>query len=145
VAAKHEKTTVGHIVGIPGGRGGWSYVFSIDGVKVDDSSQVCETPLAPGACISGPVLVYYSYEPFRNSRLEDFSVASKNAYRTGKLALAVCLPLLALSLTGFVILARKSRRDDDSDSGDDRSDSEEERLERKSSDQPEDLHIVPNE
>jgi hypothetical protein len=110
---------------------------------MDDSSEVCETPLAPGACIGGPVLVYYSYEPFRNSRLEDFSVASKNAYRAGKLALAVCLPLLALS-TGFVILARKSRCDDDSDPGDDSSDSEEEKLDRKSSDQPDDLHIVPN-
>ena len=36
-----------------------------------------------------PVLVYYSYQPNSDSRLEDFAAASTHAYRFGKTALAI--------------------------------------------------------
>jgi hypothetical protein len=57
-------------------------VFLVNGVKMDDYSEVCPTPLAPGACFNenGLVLVYYSYQPYPNSRLEDFAIASSHAY-----------------------------------------------------------------
>jgi hypothetical protein len=117
VAAKHEATTVGHILGIDYGKGGpfWRYEFSINGAKVVGRSQVCATPLAPGACLNGPVLVYYSYQPNSNSRLEDFAAASTHAYRFGKTALAIGFTFLVLSGAGICIVARKDKRKNDSD------------------------------
>jgi hypothetical protein len=145
VAAQHEATSVGRVVGIYTGRGGFSYhyEFSVNGVKMDDQSKVCATPLEPGACDNnGPVLVYYSYQPYSNSILEDFAVASKDAYRWGKPALAISLTLLVLSSTGMVIRGRKKKGDRDSDSD---SDSEDEKGRSKSDDVPDGIHIVPDE
>ena len=79
VAAQHETTTVGNIERVHVSTKGTTYFyqFSINGVRMDDYSDVCRTPLAPGACNNhGPVLVYYSYQPYANSRLEDFAAAS---------------------------------------------------------------------
>lgn len=116
VAAQHEATTVGRIVKVENGKGGpaWRYEFSVNGVKVDDYSEVCATPLAPDACFSnGPVLVYYSYRPYSNSRLEDFAVASSHANRFGRPTLAIGLLLLALSTACITIMTRKDKREGD--------------------------------
>jgi hypothetical protein len=70
VAAKHEAKAVGRVVGMLHRKGGAAYhfVFSLNGVDRDDTSKICATPLAPGACDNkGPVLVYYSFQPFQNS------------------------------------------------------------------------------
>ncbi|MFY9854173.1 MAG: hypothetical protein WAK26_09890 [Terracidiphilus sp.] len=141
VAAEHEATTVGRVVKILGGKGGpaYQYVFSVNGAKVDDYSKVCETPLAPGACDNhGPVLVYYSFQPFSNSRLEDFADASKHAFRVGIPALAIGLPLFVLSLWTMVILSRRDKREGDPDV-------DEEEGTSKSDDVPDAIHIVPGE
>jgi hypothetical protein len=113
IAAEDENTVVGRIVPVTSGTShAYHYVFSVNGVKMDDYSDVCRTPLAPDACKKyGPVLVYYSYQPFQNSRLEDFSVASAHAYRIGKFALAMGLPFLIPSTIGIANQARKDRRE----------------------------------
>lgn len=119
------------------GSSAYHYVFSVNGVKMDDQSDVCATPLAPGACDNhGPVLVYYSFQPFSNSLLEDFSVASNLSYRFGKLAFAIDLPLLVLSSVAIAVLARKEKREGDSDS---------EVESDTPSEVPDDLHIAPHE
>jgi hypothetical protein len=113
VAAQHQATVVGHVVSMLHGKGGalsYHYVFSLNGVDRDDTSEVCATPLAPGACDNkGPVLVYYSYQPFPNSRLQDFTDASRHAYRVGRRELGIGLPLLALSIAGLVIRSRNGK------------------------------------
>lgn len=118
VAAQHQATAVGHVVGILHSKGSISYhyVFSLNGVDRDDTSSVCATSLEPGACNhNGPVLVYYSFQPFQNSLLEDFANASRHAYRTGKIALAIGLPLLVLSCTGFATRTRRTKGEGASD------------------------------
>lgn len=112
-AAQHEATTVGRVVRVSN-RGAFKYVFSVNGVKMDDFSESCATPLTPDACYNnGPVLVYYSYQPYQNSRLEDFTVASKHAYLIGIPALAIGLPLFVLSGAVTAILLRKDQRADE--------------------------------
>jgi hypothetical protein len=140
IAAEHEATTVGHVVKMLSGRSrAYQYVFSINGAKVDDYSRVCETPLAPGACDNhGPVLVYYSFQPFSNSRLEDFAVASKHAYRVGVPSLAIGFPLFVLSLATMVILSRRDKDEEDSDP-------DEQEGASKSDDVPDAIHIFRGE
>jgi len=141
VAAQHQSTTVGHVVRISGGKGGpyYHYVFSVNGVAVDDSSNVCHTPLAPGACDNlGPVLVYYSHQPFAISKLQDFTSASNDAYRFGKPALAIGLPLFVWSTVIMVILSRKNKpKHHPNPDG--------EKGRSKSGDVPDVIHIVPGE
>jgi hypothetical protein len=120
VAAQHEATTVGRVVGMYYGKGSsaYHYEFSVNAVRMDDYSEICATPLAPGACDHhGPVLVYYSYQPFQNSLLEDFAVASARPYRFGKPALAIGLPLFVLSIAALVVLSRKGRSEAEPDPG----------------------------
>lgn len=141
VAAQHQLTAVGRFVRISSGKGGpyYHYVFSVNGVAVDDSSNVCHTPLAPGACDNlGPVLVYYSYQPFAISKLQDFTSASTDAYRFGAPALAIGLPLFVLSIAALVVLSRKGRSETEPDRGDQPGASKSDNI-------PDDLHIVPGE
>lgn len=142
VAAQHEATTAGRITKITHGRHGsvaYHYAFSVNGVQFDDYSGVCATPLAPGACSNnGPVLVYYAFEPYQNSRLEDFAVASTDAYRFGKPALAIGLPLFIWSTVIMVILSRKTKPKGESNPGDQKGRS-------KSDNVPDVIHIVPGE
>jgi hypothetical protein len=141
VAAQHEATTAGRVVGYFTGKGGYSYhyVFTVNGVNFDDYSKVCRTPLAPGACDhKGPVLVYYSFEPIHNSRLEDFSAASAHSYSIGQPLLAVGLPLFVLSIAALVVLSRSDKRGGHSDS-------ERRKGGSKSDNVPEVIHIVPGE
>ena len=72
--------------------------------------RLCDCPGAGRVRQKGPVLVYYSFEPYPNSRLEDFAVASHNDIRAGIPALAIGLPLLVLSCGGFAIHMRRSQR-----------------------------------
>jgi len=105
VAAQHQVTAVGHLLNVPSRKGAYQYEFSVNGVKMVDSSDMCTTPLTLEACSNkGTVLVYYTYEPYPNSRLEDFATASAFAYRVGKPLLAICLPLFVLSAIAFAIL-----------------------------------------
>lgn len=82
--------------------------------------------------------MYYSYQPFTNSRLEDFAVAARHAYRIGKPALAIGLPLLVLTCACIAILQRKDKGEDDSDP-------EDEKGRSKTHDVPGSIHIVPDE
>jgi hypothetical protein len=139
VAAEHEATAVGRVVGFYHGKGSMAYhfVFSVNEVAMDDYSEVCATPLTPGACDNrGPVLVYYSYQPYQNSLLEDFAVASRHAYRMSKFAFAIGLPCLVLSCVSMVILERKDKGKD--------SDPEDRKRTDIDSEMPDDLHIVPH-
>ena len=140
VAAQREATATGKVLGVLTGKShAYHYEFSVNGVNVDDSSEVCATPLTPEACDShGPVLVYYSYQPYRNSRLEDFAVASTHAYRTGKPALAIGFPMLGLTCVAMAILLRKDRGEDGADPGAQKGRS-------KSDNVPDAIHIVPGE
>jgi hypothetical protein len=107
VAAQHQVTAVGHLLNVPGRKGAYQYEFSVNGVKMVDSSNMCTTPLTLEACANkGTVLVYYTYEPYPNSRLEDFASASAFAYRVGKPMLAIGLPLFVLSAIAFAFLLR---------------------------------------
>jgi len=120
VAAQHEATVVGRVVRISSGKGGpfYHYVFSVNGVSVDDSTGYCRTPLEPDACDNlGPVLVYYSFQPFRISALEDFAPSSVRAYREGTIWLAVGLIMF---IAGFIIITSmiwQNKRDDEPDRG----------------------------
>lgn len=137
VAAQHEATTVGRVIGTY--KGDWHYEFTLNGVKFDDWSAVCRTPLAPDACYGyGSVLVYYSFEPFQNTRLEDFSAASAHAYRIGKPALGIGLPLFILTCVVAVILSRKDKSNDDPDPDNQKGASRSDEI-------PDSIHIVPGE
>ena len=61
------------------------------------------------------MLVYYSYQPYSNSALEDFADASAHAYRVGKPTLAIGLPLFVLSLAALIILSRKDKPEEEPD------------------------------
>jgi hypothetical protein len=141
LAGRYEATTVGRIVSIEYGRHGqiWKYVFSVNGVKYNDSSRTCRTPLAPGACNNnGPVLVYYSFQPFQQSRLQDFVVASKRAYEVGETALAIGFILLI----GVFIAKIKEKRDREA-AGE--PDPDKQKGASKSGGMPDDIHILPGE
>ena len=145
VAAQHEATTVGRVVRIYHGKGGptWHYTFTVNEAKFDDYSGVCETPLEPGACYdNGPVLVYYSFQPFQNSRLEDFSVASAHDYRIGKPALAIGLPLFILTCVAIAILSCKGKREDEDE---DDFDPDNQKGASRSDEIPDSIHITPSE
>lgn len=139
VAARHQATTVGRITRVDHGKGGpyYRYVFSANGAKVDDYSGVCSTPLTPDACWNnGQVLVYYSYEPYANSRLEDFGVASTHCYKIG-------VPWLLFGVSLFILgvvistLSRRNKSDGDGITEEDTGENDCEDVE-----QP--IHIVPN-
>ena len=99
VAAGHEASTVGQVVNISEGPRHtiYEYEFRVNGVKMRDSSELCRTPLSPVSCIAGgPAVVYYSDQPFSNSLLEDFAVASRDAIKRGNQALLIGLPLIVV-------------------------------------------------
>lgn len=115
--AQHEKSSVGRVISrhVQDNVRGlkrlnpfgdetfvYHYVFSVNGVRMDDYDRVCKTPLAAGVCSqAGPVLVFYSYQPFTMSRMEDFAVAGRNTAQSAKLPLVLGLPLLLLGVAGI--------------------------------------------
>jgi uncharacterized protein DUF3592 len=115
-AAKHEATTPGIIVGIQHGRGGpyYDYEFRVNGIKMNDSGGDCKTPLDPQGCsVGGHVLVYYTFQPSNNSRLEDFAEGARE-----KLGWATGLSVVGVLLIGLSFLLRKLGYSDSSDNSD---------------------------
>ena len=112
VAAEHEIVTVGQITRVPEtSKGRYRYVFSVNGVRMDDTSKICSTPLVPGGCENyDPVRVLYSWQPYPNSLLQDFADASNFAYRVGKFLLAIGLPPLVLGSAVLCLLSIRDRK-----------------------------------
>jgi hypothetical protein len=142
VAAEHEATVVGRVTKIVTGSHGsvnWRYVFTVNGVNYDDYSPVCRTPLEPGACErNGRVLVYYSFQPIQNSRLQDFRAASAHSYGYGQPLLAIGLPVFLLAIAAEVVLSRKPKSKDERDRENEKGASESDEI-------PDEIHIVPGE
>lgn len=125
-SAKHEATTPGVIVGIRHGRRGpyFEYEFRVNGIKMSDSSGECKTPLNPQGCgVGDHVLVYYTFQPSNNSRLEDFADAARE-----KLGWATVLSVVGVLLIGISFLLRKLGYSDSSDGSDDTQDNPSEVL-----------------
>lgn len=132
-SARREKTTVGVIDDISGGRGTTYYFeFVIDGVKLYGESGSCRTALTPKGCkIGAPVLVYYDQNSTLRSKLEQFGAASSDDFAIGS-----CMVFGAFMVTLMHFLARRViGSDDETDEIDvDRPD-----------EGPETIHVVPGE
>lgn len=118
-AAEHEISTVGQIVNISEyGRHGptYNYDFTVNGVRMRDYSGVCDTPLTRTSCIvGGPALVYYSFQPFSNSRLGDFTVVSRDAFQAGNRELVIGVSLIVLCTAIFDVQRRMNKDEPESD------------------------------
>lgn len=139
-AAKHQATTIGRILDKHTGKGGTSYryTFTVNGVKVDDESSVCATPITKNACDeNGLAVVYYTFQPSQNSLLQDFSAASRDAFRTGESVLAIGLPLTACLWVAQAMFRRKHGYEDDPDDTGEVTDDDE-------NNEPEEIHVVPD-
>ncbi len=132
-SARREKTTVGVIDDIGGGRGAIYYFeFEIDGVKLYDEDSSCRTALTPKGCkIGAPVLVYYDRNPALRTKLKEFGAASSDDFAIGS-----CMVFGAFMVILMHFLARRViGSDDESDDIDvDRPD-----------EGPETIHVVPGE
>jgi hypothetical protein len=131
-AAKGEATAIGAITYITGGKGGstYNYEFEIEGVKLEQDSGTCQTPLTPQGCkVGAPVLVYYAHTPVLETRLQEFGAASREKYFKGG-SMAGC----GLFLIGFYLILKKTGKD---------SEEPDEPDEGGSKNEPEVLHIVP--
>jgi hypothetical protein len=140
-SAKREKTTVGVIDGVSGGRHGatYYYEFEVDGVRIDDESSSCRTALTPKECkVGAQVLVYYDHNPALRSKLKEFGAVSNDDFAIGS-----CFVFGAFMVTLMHFLSRRVIGSDD-DTDDDDSDSDGGERGRPSSDQPDDLHVVPD-
>jgi len=84
-----------------------------------------------------PVLVYYSFQPFHNSRLEDFSAASAHDYRIKKPALVVGLPPPIFACVYIAFGSRKDKGDDDPSP-------DREKGASGSNEVPDSIHIAPD-
>lgn len=121
-AANHQLSTVGQIVKIDDGPRHtiYRYEFVVNGVRVQDTSEVCKTPLTRTSCITGgPAIVYYSDQPFSNSRLEDFRAASNGAFRRRNRALEFGILLISASNVTYRVLVYLNKRMGTADSSDD--------------------------
>ncbi len=66
--------------------------------------------------------MYYSYEPFSNSLLEDFAAASREAKRTGDHAMAFGLSIIGLCTMIFTVQRRLDGQDSESEKDTDETD-----------------------
>jgi hypothetical protein len=132
-SARREKTTVGVIDDIGGGRGAsYFYEVEIDGVKLYGESGSCQTALSPRGCrVGAPVLVYYDHNPELRTKLKEFGASSSDDLTTG-----VCMALGGFLLIVMHFLSRRVLENpDDSDDNDiDRPD-----------EGPANIHVVPDE
>jgi hypothetical protein len=111
-AARHEATAPGVVVRVDYYRSSptYYYEFRVNGGLMQDSSHDCKTSLTRVGCnAGGQVLVYYTYEPFNDSKLEDFADASR-----GPVLSAILMFPIGLLLTGGWLLARRFRGGADS-------------------------------
>ena len=105
---KRENGTVGKITHTyHGKRTSYTYVFTVDGVRYQDDSDTCVTPLSEEGCQEGaPVLVYYDREHLSRSRMQEFRAASREKLSLGEWATGIGLMLL-----GLHFWIKKNRRD----------------------------------
>jgi hypothetical protein len=116
IAAERESSTVGQITKVSVGprHTFYHYEFQVNSVRMSDDSEICKTPLKPAVCIAGgPALVYYSYEPFQNSLLEDFAVASSDAIQRGNRAWVVGVALMGLCYGIYRVFLNLNGRGDE--------------------------------
>ncbi len=133
-AAKGEATAIGTITYITSGRGGstYDYKFEIDGVKLQQDSGTCQTPLTPQGCkVGAPVLVYYAHTPVLETRLQEFGAA-----RREKLFMGSWLAFCGLLLIGLHFLFKRALKSPD--------ESEDADID-KPGDIAEEIHVVPHE
>jgi hypothetical protein len=132
-SAKHEKTTVGVIDGLSGGRhSSYYYEFEMDGVTLYDESGSCRTALSPRGCVVGaPVLVYYDHDPAFRTKLKEFGAASRDDLLTGLFMVFVGLFITILHF----LFRRALESPDESDDVD---------TDRPNG-RPEAIHVVPDE
>jgi hypothetical protein len=133
-AAKGEATAIGAITYITGGRGGstYDYKFEIEGVKLEQDSGTCQTPLTPQGCkVGAPVLVYYAHTPVLETRRQEFGAASREKYFMGG-----WMVFCGLLLIGLHFLFRRALA-----SPDEAEDTDDDKLD----DGPEIVHVVPGE
>jgi hypothetical protein len=100
-AANHEATAPGVVVRVDYYRSSptYYYEFRVNGGLMQGSSGDCNTSLTRVGCnAGGQVLVYYTYEPFNNSKLGDFADASRHAFRTSLLEVPIGLLIAGVSL-----------------------------------------------
>lgn len=143
-AAKRELMTVGTITDVHYGKGGpnYQYVFYANGACINDESGTCKTPLTPRGCQEGAsVRVYYHPDDLSVTQLEEFGVDGRSRLVEGSLCAASGVLLICL----YLALNKWWPDTDGTDYRDDEPDSGDEEIGRKSSDQPDDLHIVPSE
>jgi hypothetical protein len=132
--AKGEETVIGSITYIAGGRGGstYDYEFEIEGVKLEQDSGTCQTPLTPQGCkVGAPVLVYYAHTPALETRLQEFGAASREKYFMGGWMVFCGLLLIGLH---FIFKRALASPDESEDTDVD-----------KPGDIAEEIHVVPHE
>jgi Protein of unknown function (DUF3592) len=142
-AAKRELTAVGTITDVHHGKGGpsYQYVFYFNGERIEDESGTCKTPLTPQGCREGAtVRVYYDPEDLSVTQLDEFGADGRGRLFVGFLCAASGTLLIGL----YLALNKWWPDTDGSDYRDDESDSRDEQAGRKSGDEPDDLHIVPD-
>jgi Protein of unknown function (DUF3592) len=131
-AAKREIGTIGGITHVYHGKStSYQYVFTVDGVRYQDDSDRCVTPLSRQGCQEGaPVLVYYDPEHLSLSRMQEFRAASHEKLSFGEGAIGIGLVLLGLHFW----LKRNSSNSEDGEETDT----------VESDEQSEVLHVVPD-
>jgi hypothetical protein len=143
MAAKRELATVGTITDVHYGKGGpsYQYVFYFNGERIKDESGTCKTALTPRGCREGAVVrVYFDPNDLSVTQLDEFGADGRSRLIVGTLCAASGILLIGL----YLALNKWWPDTDGSDYRDGESNSEDEEPERKSSDQPDDLHIVPD-
>jgi len=132
-SATREKTTVGVITHVSGGRSSsYEYEFEIDGVRLYDDSGTCRTALTPKGCrVGASVLVYYDHDPTLRTRLQEFGAASRAEFSTGVWMCFAGLLLIVLHFISRKVIGSPDESDEiDTDPPDEAH---------------EIVHIVPNE
>jgi hypothetical protein len=132
-SARREKTTIGLIDGVSGGRHtSYYFEFKLDGVKIYDESGSCQTALSSRGCeVGAPVLVYYDHDSELRTKLKEFGAASSDDSITGFFMVFGGLLIIVLHF----LFKRALESPDDSDGIDvDQTD-----------EGPEAIHVVPDE
>jgi Protein of unknown function (DUF3592) len=132
-AAKREASTVGTITSVSCGRSClYTYVFTVNDVRIADDSSTCNTPLSSEGCKKGAsAQVYYDPNDLSVNLLEELGRGGRARLFFGTWMVSCGLVLLGLR---FVVSkmrrgSRKSGVEDD----------------ESSNDEPEAIHIVPSE
>ena len=109
-AAERETSTVGSLSNVQCGRGcTYTYVFTVNDVKIVDDSNTCKTPLTSRGCKNGaPVRVYYDPEDFSTNLLEEFAAAGR-----ARIFMGVWMLSCGLILIGVNFLLNRKNADPD--------------------------------